>query len=252
METSSFYITCPSNASMRYYPENTQASFKINLPKRLYLHGQYEVGLAEIQYPVNWLTFSKARCEHCFIQNGLTKYKAYMKHARYNTVDEILHVLTTQINTASQANGIKRSGIILNLERFTNRVHYSLDDQVKLILTPELNEALGFLPNQSLVGEGSAIYPPDAFRGFNSLYVYCNVVDSQIVGDVFAPLLRTVAVSGERGSVVTATFDRPHYVPVSTDEVGMLEINIKDDTGDDVSFQFGKVIVKLHFRQKSI
>ena len=84
------------------------------------------------------------------------------------------------------------------------------------------------------------------------MYVYCNVVDSQIVGDTFAPLLRTVAVSGERGSVITSTFDRPHYVPVSTDEVGMLEINIKDDTGEDVSFQFGKVIVKLHFRQKSI
>ena len=84
------------------------------------------------------------------------------------------------------------------------------------------------------------------------MYVYCNVVDSQIVGDTFAPLLRTVAVSDERGSVITSTFDRPHDVPVSTDEVGMLEKNIKDDTAQDVSFQFGKVIVKLHFRQISI
>ena len=237
---------------MKYYPENTQASFKVNLPKRLYLHGQYEVGLAEIQYPINWLTFSKGGLQYCYVFNGRKKYKAYMKPAKYNTVDEILHVLLTELQRTSKEYGFERTGISLRLERYTNRVHFKIDDNISIIFTPELSESLGFVQNQFLSGEGEGTYPPDAFRGFNAMYVYCNVVDSQIVGDTFAPLLRTVAVSGERGSVITSTFDRPHYVPVSTHEVGMLEINIKDDTGKNVSFQFGKVIVKLHFRQKSI
>ena len=51
---------------MKYYLENTQALFKVNLPKRLYPNGQYEVGRAEILYPINWLTFSKGGLQYCF------------------------------------------------------------------------------------------------------------------------------------------------------------------------------------------
>ena len=58
MESSSFYITCPSNASMDIYKENTQSHFRINLPQRLYLQNNYEVALAEILYPMTYWTFS--------------------------------------------------------------------------------------------------------------------------------------------------------------------------------------------------
>ena len=102
-------------------------------------------------------------------------------------------------------------------------------------------------------GQGTATYPPDISYGFNSLYIYCNVVQPQIVGDVYAPLLRTVAIPGVgRGHLIQKTYDQPHYVPVSTDELSTIEINIKDDTGTNVSFASGKVVCKLHFRQKAL
>ena len=142
--------------------------------------------------------------------------------------------------------------IKLNLNKFTNRVNFSIPEGVTARVSPEFAEVLGFTPYQLLEGEGVARYTHDIHRGVNLVYVYCNVVDSQIVGDVYAPLLRTVAVKGGYGDVISEIFDRPHYVNVNTDEVSMIEINIKDDTGTDLSFQFGKVLCKLHFRQKSI
>ena len=57
METSSFYMTLPSNASMDVYPDNTCAEYKIRTPRSYYLKNQYEVGLSEIQYPHTWETF---------------------------------------------------------------------------------------------------------------------------------------------------------------------------------------------------
>lgn len=46
----SFYVTLPSNASMNFNSNNVQSHFTINLPHRLYLNKNYEVGLAEISY----------------------------------------------------------------------------------------------------------------------------------------------------------------------------------------------------------
>ena len=59
MESTSFYITLPSNASMDYYSKNTASCYQIRLPRTFYLKGKYEVALAEIQYPHTWETFTE-------------------------------------------------------------------------------------------------------------------------------------------------------------------------------------------------
>ncbi len=41
-----------------------------------------------------------------------------------------------------------------------------------------------------------------------------------------------------------------HYVPVVAKEVDRIQIDIKDDSNLSVPFQFGKTVVKLHFRKK--
>ena len=48
------------------------------------------------------------------------------------------------------------------------------------------------------------------------------------------------------------TYDSTHYVPVNTDTFDNIEINIKNDLNENVSFKTGKVICKLHFRQKAL
>ena len=48
---SRFYLTLPSNSSMKYYPENTVAQFTTKLNNMIELDGDWEVGLAEISVP---------------------------------------------------------------------------------------------------------------------------------------------------------------------------------------------------------
>lgn len=249
MESSSFYTTCPSNASMSIYPDNTQASFKINLPKRLYLQNKYEVALVEIQYPVSWLTLG--RNEAIEIMYGTRLETIQVKPMMYNTIEEVLYFLMSSIMKRSSKMNYKARAVSIN-EFKGGIIHYVLEDDCKMRMTQGLADVLGFTPNAWITGSGESMYPPDIRRGLNSMYVYCNVVDSQIVGDVYAPLLRTVAVRGQRNQVISQTFEKPHYVSVNTDEVSTIEINIKDDTGENISFQSGKVICKLHFRQKAI
>ena len=54
MESSNFYVTLPSNASMDFYSNNTASNYTIRMPRTFYLEGKYEVALSEIQYPHTW------------------------------------------------------------------------------------------------------------------------------------------------------------------------------------------------------
>ena len=93
-------------------------------------------------------------------------------------------------------------------------------------------------------------YVSDLF-GITTIYVYCNIVQPQIVGDSSSHLLRTIPVNGKSGDVIAKTFTNIQYVPVQTKSFEDVEILLRDDTGSPVPFERGKVIATLYFRKQS-
>ena len=90
----------------------------------------------------------------------------------------------------------------------------------------------------------------DINGGIRALYVYCDVVENVAVGDTQAPLLRIVdATTGQRNDNVHRTVDPPRYMPVQKKRFDTIEIFIKDDFGEDILFEGGKLITTLHFRR---
>ena len=83
------------------------------------------------------------------------------------------------------------------------------------------------------------------------MYIYCNIVENQIVGDSLVPLLRIVNVQGRRWEVIDRIYDSPHYCNLQQKDITSIEINIRNDIGELVSFEFGHVVVKLHFKKLS-
>ena len=90
----------------------------------------------------------------------------------------------------------------------------------------------------------------DPYRGFNSLYVYCDAAEDIPVGDIKAPLLRVVDAAGNFGDLIHRLYTTPQYVPVSRKAFNTVEIDIRDDTGRPVPFEFGNVVATLHFRRR--
>lgn len=58
MDDHGFYVTLPCNASLSIYPENRISSYTTRLAKSLNLKREWQVGLAEIEYPRTWYTFN--------------------------------------------------------------------------------------------------------------------------------------------------------------------------------------------------
>ena len=87
--------------------------------------------------------------------------------------------------------------------------------------------------------------------GITSIFVYCDIVQPQIVGDTSVPLLRTIPVGEKSGALITKTFTNIQYVPVQKKSFEDVEILLRSDTGDAVPFERGKVIATLYFRKRS-
>ena len=81
-------------------------------------------------------------------------------------------------------------------------------------------------------------------------YVFCDVVDHNMVGDIVTPLLRIVQVNSKKGRV-TNNFESIQYYSTSMKCFDTIEISLRDDTGANIPFTQGKTVVILHFRRAS-
>ena len=130
-----------------------------------------------------------------------------------------------------------------------------------VFLNEEVAEMLGFKENAWFAKEVAdqilpfekmeAEYHPDMKMIKSALYVYCNVVEPQIVGDRRYKLLNHVAVNNQGpGENTLVEIARHHYLPVSRNHIPEIEVDITDDAGRSIRFERGKVITTLHFRRR--
>lgn len=239
---------------MDIYPDNKKSNYKVRLPRTLYLKNKYEVALVEMEYPITWETFSRKDAYWITIKDmHLDGYHFHVliQPAHYDTISELVDEINEKLlEHAKESGGPGKA--TLKIHKLQKKIKLDVSHNLHVMFSDECCDVLGLEHNKYYHGQETALHPFDISRGFYSLFVYCNVVEPQIVGDVYVPLLRTVAINGERGAYVVKTYSEPHYVPVSTDEMAVIEMNIKDDTGQDVPFMSGKVVCKLHFRQRAL
>ena len=86
---------------------------------------------------------------------------------------------------------------------------------------------------------------------YSSMYIYCDVIKWQVVGDTQTPLLATLPVQGNPFDQCFWAFNPPYYIPVSQKSISTIEMEIRTDTGDLFPFEeSGRVVIQLHFRRQ--
>lgn len=245
-----FYLTLPSNSQV----SNTAASFETKLPRNITLNGEWEVGLAEIIYANTWhnVSFDQNKIKFQDLDTN-TKQTIRIPAAKYVNIIDLVSTISQAItNHASHyADYIKFS-----YNDFSKLCEVTIDSKhvESFIFSRHLQYMLGFNEKQNvdytsgLIVSIKAQHPPDMFGGLHYLYTYCDVIEPQIVGNIFAPLLQVINVQGKYMEITNHSYITPHYIPVLKKSFNSIEINIKNDLDQPVPFEFGKTIVKLHFR----
>ena len=242
MEVTQFYLHLPSNASLDKFPTNTLTEYRVCLPQTISLSGDWEVALTEIHYPHSWNNVQ-----------GNFQDRFYLRDQELDGMWEPLIVasvadLITKFNEVINANDRFKDDVQLSLDTLNRKVTVHLQNKVEVYFS-DIGQMLGFSPNKVISRTSTAEQAVDLEHGFHDLYVYCDIIQSQYVGDALVPLLRIVPVEGNDGKRISKSFIRPQYLPVSRKQFETIEVNIKRDTGESVPFELGKVLLTLHFRQ---
>ena len=153
----------------------------------------------------------------------------------------------------------KMKDLVDNENRYTDDVRFSYDNLSRKVTVHLKTNAevslhdmaymLGFTPKQIISKTTTGDRQVDLEYSFHNLFVYCDLIQSQYVSDAMVPLLRIVPVEGEVGQRVSKSFVRSQYVLNRRKQFETIEVNIKRDTGESVPFEFGRVLLTLHFRQ---
>lgn len=246
-----FYLTLPSNSSLSYFPNNTLTNYTVKLPQTIDLKGDWEVGLVEIIYPHSWYNVHKGDVNFTVVtqREPVVLKKVAIDAGYYDNPRQ----LTTTINEAMKKYTNEKN-VQLHYNEVTQRMAFEFKNDNIVVLSQGLQAMLGFhsiqlnkIPPYPMTEAQRVV---DMERGFDNLYVYCDIVEQRIVGDVFAPLLRIIPNTGKDGEVVRRIYDAPHFIPVSRKRFETIEIDIKDDAGHPVPFERGKVLITLQFRER--
>jgi len=277
------YLTLPSNSSARYYDNNTLTRFTTRLLKPLSLTGDWEIGLSEIAFTKSWYNLQKTdepnlyfSCSECArgpranvpdvtAENDRVIFHISIPPGCYETedlVDKINGIVQHRLKLLTDQLGVgphKREAtnhLKLKYNPLSRRISVTLYKKQAVMFSDSLSRLLGFTERQMPlmhVGseEGSVFYSKrhvDMNIGLEHLFVYTDVAESVPIGDTCGPLLRVVDAEGKHGHTVHRIYDRPRYIPLQKKHFDSIEILITSDTGEQVTFEYEKVVVTLHLR----
>jgi len=248
-----FYITLPSDSSIKYYPKNTVAHYTTKLPQPIDLDGDYEVGSSEIIYPHSWLP-RQNKSEAYWVEVQLAcnpPVRCVFTFGLYKSTEDMLIHLNKQIEDGFSTDVLRENGI--ELEKLPFKFHFylsvsqyihfkieGLDHSSTLVISKSLWGLLGFgWLNDDLSLRGHRVRDLsfdldadeifDMYHGLRLMYVYCDVAAHTSVGDTQAPLLRTCDTEGKYGDTVQKSFVDTHYVPVQKRHFDTIEISINTE-----------------------
>lgn len=177
-----------------------------------------------------------------FEYNENTRYvEIHMNLNAYNTLpeDKFIRLVKQLQNYALVLEGEE----LLSILGYSNKkIHYLyldplfrnfiIEPQGKKMLTPPLTA--------------------DINAGFHHLFMYCDVVKAQRVGDVYACLLDHVGVDNHQKSFINHRPNPIHYLPLAQGRINTIHVYLRNELGDKIPFTSGKVLLKLHFRKRPL
>lgn len=244
----SFYLNLPSNSSHKYYPNNKVGSYKIKLPYKLCLSSDYQVALTEITFVNSFGTFigGDSRDNHILFDRkvkSLISYSASLIPVKYyKNIEDLLESINYSIPD-EYSNDVK-----FYIEKKTNRVSVSIKNNSEVILSNKISIILGFNGDVLLKEKiNIAKQSHNIYDERYHMFIYSDIVESQIVGSSLVPLLRMVDISGKE-EVNTVHFQNPYYLNLSRFEIDTISVMLCDAYGDELSIDRGYITLTLHFK----
>ena len=211
MSGTHFYLTLPSDASLNEFPNNKTTSYCVKLPQSIDLEGVWEVCLYSISYPNTWYTLQKGVATHLFYadRTGLFQ-QAIMDYGYYQSMQELIKAANKTLSRNVSDN------IKLTYNAFTGKVTVQINNGFQFAVMKPLSIILGFGGKDVMLTKTTESPYVADLTTVSTIYVYCDIVQPQIVGDTSAQLLKSIPAEGKFGDIIAKTFTNIQYLPIGS------------------------------------
>ena len=198
------YLPLPSNASLDFFPDNTLTEYTTKLPKRVELNGNWEAAIDEIIFPKSWYNIGE---EDLWIRylHGSDNQLFQLDAGYYPTIESVHRALQRKLGR------IRRPPIAIYHEKYGDRFSITVKKRTTVNLSRRFRDLLGFASDELTRGTHTSTRAFDLDENRQVMLIYCDILESRLVGDGYAPLLGMVATEGRYGSFIHKQYDRLQY-----------------------------------------
>ena len=167
----------------------------------------------------------------------------------YTTVYEYVTSIKKSLEEAHVTDDEIRFKFELN-----GKVTITLSPGYKVYLRREQAIVLGFMTFdgstevKEIAKTETGPYVANLHRETN-IYVYCDIVQPQIVGDKTVPLLGIVPCQKTTETYETLyAAENIHYIPIQTKSFQKVKIHLRSSTNESIPFEYGRATITLHLK----
>ena len=278
----SFYLTLPCSVKGLFH-ENVLSDYVTHLPRTIELEDKWEVALVEFHFTKSWYNVEKefmvgitnaSKSFHIYTTDKITPGKYTAKHL----ISEINRLLLSMgdedvkppkiiLDPASNhvnidpgfTRKIKKEVVVpvfddelFELLGLTNRITKTNEYHISNNEPYDDKDLESIVPihEELIKGPFFGETPFDAECGIHSIFIYCDIVEENLIGDSSVQCLRVCTLpQANFGETINITFDQPHYLPLSRRSFNSLRVTLKDKTNEQIKFRFGETLIKLHFKK---
>lgn len=243
-----FYITLP--ASVDSYASNTSSQFVTRLPETLGLKkGLHVVGLSDLIFPYSHSNISADTSYTVrYVKKERPPVVIIVPRGHYSTSEKIESVLNQRPNpdlVGHQGDVNVTFKFHDVYEKFT--LHIESADVKEVEMEADLAYFLGFntrLATSTVAAENKIDY----YNNISTVYIYSDIVDYSIVGNVKSNLLQCCPITGTYGMMIQHTFNPVRYLPIMHESIESIKIELLSEFGKPIHFAWGSTIVTLHIK----
>lgn len=123
---------------------------------------------------------------------------------------------------------------------------YTFSDKLKTILGFDTGYCVGVCDDYERLSTIRGNHRPYPHMGKSKLFVYCDLISPQFIGDALAPLLLSTPVQYDNSNHIIMN---PNYFPVNKDVINVIHVYIRCEDGEPPPFELGTFSVTLSIRR---
>ena len=248
------YVTLPCDGGGDIFPNNTISKYTVKLPHELkFKEDAYEAALVSCSFPRSYFNVDDG-----YVVGYYENVSEYLTALNARMLDLWRRSHKARRDDDAQFHFVLEPDGRVRFEVTENSNHASM----RVNLPPYLWRKLGFESSEENIVTRNvrgivrrtpvkAKDYPDLDRDLHSIHVHCDAVEaSRTVGSEAVPVLREVPVTGKHWTKIHFEPTHLEYFPLRKSHFSEITIEIKTQSGELVVFNYGKVVVDLHFRKR--